>query len=92
MEEFVVYILYSAKGDRYYIGSTNDITYRLHQHNAGWVDSTKNFMPWEIKVCVRCSSLSEARKCEYRLKRYKRRDILEKMIKDKKFPWDFKRD
>ncbi|WP_131838622.1 GIY-YIG nuclease family protein [Acetobacteroides hydrogenigenes] len=35
MEAFWVYILYSAKLDRYYIGSTNNLARRLAEHERG---------------------------------------------------------
>jgi putative endonuclease len=30
---FPIYILYSEKADRYYIGQTSDIKKRMHDHN-----------------------------------------------------------
>ncbi len=36
-----VYILYSEKFDRYYIGQTQDFNERLSRHNSGHVPSTK---------------------------------------------------
>lgn len=86
-----VYILCSAKDGSYYIGSTDDIAQRLHQHNRGWVVATRYKIPYELATFIVCANLTEARKAEYRLKKYKRRDILEKVIQDKTFPWNFKR-
>jgi putative endonuclease len=88
MKNFGVYILESQKNGRYYIGSTDNIVRRICEHNLGKVASTRNFRPWKIKAFIECISLSEARRNEYRLKKYKRRDILEKMIIDKTFPWN----
>ena len=89
MKNFCVYILESQKNGKYYIGSTDDIDRRINQHNLGQVVSTRNTRPWRVKVFIKCVSLSDARKNEYRLKRYKRKDILEKVIKDKIFPWNY---
>lgn len=89
MKNFGVYILESEKSGRYYIGSTDDIVRRLNQHNLGSTPSTSKFRPWVLKVFIKCISLSEARVNEYRLKKYKRRDILDKVIKDKIFPWNY---
>ena len=90
MKRSGVYILQSLKNNRYYTGSTYDIENRLLQHNKGWVQATRNIGPLVLKVFIPCESLTEAKKSEYKLKKYKRRDILEKVIKDQTFPWDFK--
>lgn len=89
MKNFVVYILQSEKNGRYYVGSTYNIERRISEHNIGKVASTRNIKPWVVKVFVECNSITEARSNEYRLKKYKRRDILEKVIRDKIFPWDY---
>lgn len=89
MKKFCVYILESQKNKRYYVGSTDDVLRRLSDHNFGKVASTKNLRPWIIKAFVECSNLTEARSSEYRLKKYKRRDILDKVILDKIFPWNY---
>ncbi|MFW6249215.1 MAG: GIY-YIG nuclease family protein [Bacteroidota bacterium] len=31
---FIVYILYSKSKDKYYIGQTNDLERRFHEHNS----------------------------------------------------------
>jgi two-component system invasion response regulator UvrY len=46
---FYTYIIYSAKIDRYYIGSCEDIKLRLLQHNSGRNLSTKAGGHWELK-------------------------------------------
>jgi len=43
------YILYSSKIDRFYIGSCENMTVRIQQHNASRNKSTKTGVPWEIK-------------------------------------------
>jgi putative endonuclease len=89
MKNFCVYILESQKNNRYYVGSTDNINRRIYEHNIGKVVSTKNMRPWIVKVFIECDSLTKARSNEYRLKKYKRKDILEKVIKDKIFPWNY---
>jgi len=91
MKNFGVYILESQKNGRYYVGSTEDIDRRLRQHNAGSVLSTRNARPWILMVFVNCVNLTDARSSEYRLKKYKRKDILKKVIQDAVFPWDYKK-
>lgn len=89
MKNFGVYILESQKNYRYYIGSTDNISRRFDDHNFGKVASTRNLRPWIIKVFIVCKDLTEARSNEYRLKKYKRKDILNKVILDKTFPWNY---
>ncbi|WP_325450342.1 GIY-YIG nuclease family protein [Gelidibacter sp.] len=45
---FVVYILYSPKFDRFYVGMSSSFKDRLKSHNSGQVKSTKAFTPWEL--------------------------------------------
>ncbi|MDD2786150.1 MAG: GIY-YIG nuclease family protein [Patescibacteria group bacterium] len=77
-----VYILYSKTRDKYYIGSTIDIERRLCDHNYGNTASTKGGRPWICVFTMETSSLSEARALERRLKSYKSRVVIEKMINE----------
>ena len=86
---FCVYILQSVKNKRYYIGSTDNVSRRIDEHNAGYVQATRNTRPFQLRVVIECLTLTEARKSEQRLKKYKRKDILTKVIKDKMFPWEY---
>ena len=79
-----VYILESQKNKTYYIGSTNNLERRLDEHNSGKVKYTKNLRTLELKFFKKYDSLTEARKVEYKLKKLKRRDIIEKIIKEQK--------
>ncbi len=89
MKNFGVYILKSTKNNRYYVGSTDNIERRVKEHNLGRVTSTKLMIPWELKAFIQCESVSKSRANEFRLKKYKRRDILEKVIIDGVFPWEY---
>ena len=84
-----VYILQSLKNTRYYVGSTADKGKRLLEHNAGKVKATRLWCPFVMKAFISCSSITEAKRSELRLKRYKSRKVLEKVIKDLTFPWDY---
>ena len=79
-----VYILQSEKNNSYYIGSTCDIARRTKEHNSGSVTATKRLIPWKLKLFHKCASLTEAKRLEYKIKKLKRRDFLEKMISDGK--------
>lgn len=77
-----IYILYSSLRDKYYIGSTTDMQRRLLQHNSGHTSSTKGGRPWTCAFQSLDMSLVEARRIELKLKKWKSRVILEKIIHD----------
>lgn len=80
----VVYILKSLKNDRYYIGSTNDLTRRFSEHTNGRSKYTKNVLPLELLFSQEFDTLTDARKMERRLKNFKNKEIIERIIRDKK--------
>ena len=73
---YFVYILYSEKCDRYYIGYCADVMMRLQRHNAGMVTATRNCRPYLIKATRIFATEIEARKEELRLKKQKTENIL----------------
>jgi len=78
-----LYILKSDKTGKYYIGSSDNPQRRLEtQHNAGFVRSTKNGIPWKLIFKQEYVNLPMARKIEYKLKKLKSRVIIEKIIAD----------
>jgi putative endonuclease len=83
-----VYIIYSEVSDRYYVGSTCDWVRRLSEHNAGYVNSIKNGRPWVVKRLIPVDASVKVKSVEYKLKKYKRRDIIEKVVSDGIFPWE----
>ena len=42
------YILYSESIDKYYVGHTDDLNWRLERHNSGWGKFTKRGIPWTL--------------------------------------------
>lgn len=66
----------------YYIGSSVTPLERVCEHNSGKVTATRSKGPWVIRFTQLFSSVTEAREMEYRLKRLKRRDYIEEIIKD----------
>ena len=77
-----VYILQSLKDYRYYIGSTINLNNRLKHHLSGGTPSTKRFGGVELIFKQEYKTLKEARYIEKRLKKLKRKDYLDKIIKD----------
>lgn len=76
-----VYIL-ATKSGRYYIGSTSDIDKRLAHHLGGHTPSTKRLQARSLLLLQIYKTLAEARSVERKIKKLKRRDYIEKMIKD----------
>ena len=77
-----VYILQSEKNGTYYIGSTNDLKRRMNEHHIGHVPSTRYLRPLVLKYFKEIKSLAEARKVEFRLKKFKSRKIIEQIIEE----------
>jgi putative endonuclease len=46
--EFVVYILYSKKFNKTYVGFTSNLIGRIKSHNELGNDWTKSFRPWKV--------------------------------------------
>ena len=78
---FYVYILRSKFNNEYYIGSCNDIKKRLILHNRGLVPSTKRYIPWSIVYIEEYKDLTNARKRELKIKKWKSRFAIENLIK-----------
>lgn len=76
-----VYILKTESG-KYYIGSTSDLPRRLIQHLSGHTYSTKRMGKKELIFSQEYSSLEDARNVEFKLKKLKRRDYIEKILKE----------
>ena len=77
-----VYIIHSANNGRYYIGSTTDIERRFKQHQQGKHHSSKRFPNPQLVFKQQCDSIEIARRVERRLKSFKRKDYIEKIVKD----------
>ena len=65
---FTVYILWSDKLQKRYIGSCEDIKLRIKQHNNGESKFTKGGTPWILIYSEERNTNSEARKRELFLK------------------------
>ena len=76
-----VYILQNEKGN-YYIGSTTDIEKRIEHHQKGYTPSTSKMGKLKLVFSQKFETLSEIRYIEKRLKRLKRHDYIDKIVKD----------
>jgi putative endonuclease len=79
---YFIYIIYSKKLDRYYVGTTDDVEKRLVEHNSGFYSEafTVKGTPWELSLSFECESSEKAYGLEKFLKRMKSRVFLEKVI------------
>jgi len=84
-----VYILKSKTNSKYYVGATTNIVKRIKKHKSGQVYSTKRIGNLELVFKQKFKSLSQARKVEFWIKSYKKRNLISKIIKDGKIKKEF---
>ena len=65
---------------KYYVGSTENINQRMHQHGNGHTQTTRNMLHPEIVFKQEFESIGIARKIERKIKALKRKDYIEKII------------
>ncbi|PCE64812.1 GIY-YIG nuclease family protein [Sediminicola luteus] len=58
--EYVVYILFSEKLNKYYVGYTNDLSERIERHNTSRSKYTSRGIPWKLLKVYPCKDRSEA--------------------------------
>ena len=75
-----LYILYSEKLKKYYIGACTDLERRIYEHNIGHSKFTSLGMPWILKYKEEFESLQLAKKRELEIKRKKSRRFIEFLI------------
>lgn len=83
---YAVYILYSSRLDRYYIGSTADVAGRLRRHNSNSQGFTRAGRPWKLVFSEAYENKSYAEAREKQLKRWKNRARIEDLIKKNQEP------
>ena len=79
-----VYILKSKTSGKYYIGSSSNLERRLKQHRRGHTHTTKRIGDWELVFFQDVATLEMARKAERRIKTWKRKDYIDKIVEDGK--------
>ncbi len=83
-----VYIL-RLSNDKFYIGSTTNISQRIIDHSSGKSTFTKKFLPIKLEFFQEFPDITSANKMEKYLKKLKSRKIIEKVINSQslKFDW-----
>ena len=72
---YTVYILFSNRHRKIYIGYTSNLINRFHSHNElNRKDWTHNFRPWVVIYCEYFNNREEAKKREKQLKGAKGRE------------------
>lgn len=79
-----VNILQFNKTGRFYGGSTDNLSRRIRQHRSGTTQSTKRLGEFKLVFKQEFDDLSMARKAKRIIKSWKRRDFIEKIIRDGK--------
>ena len=83
---FYVYIIYSQKLDKFYIGYTTNIQMRIHQyHNQGRSKFTSRGIPWEFCYSESFETESEAIRREKQIKLMKSRKYILNLIEQSQF-------
>ena len=80
-----VYILFSRKMDRYYIGLTTvPVKTRLEKHRTAHYGKsyTSQATDWEIVMTIACNSFSQARKMELYIKGRKSRGYISRLVEE----------
>ena len=86
-----IYILYSEKLNKYYVGSCVNLERRLYEHNIGHSKFTSLGIPWKIVYTEELETEQWARKRELDIKKKKSRKYIEDLIEKAEHP-DFNQD
>lgn len=81
---FYLYILHSAKLDKFYIGSTSNLEARLQKHLSNHKGYTSRTKDWEIMYSEKFESKIEAEKREKQIKNWKSKQMIIKLIAQNK--------
>ncbi len=80
--DYCVYILHSAKLNRFYIGYTSDFETRIEFHkNAAAHKYTSNASDWIVFLKILCKSKSQGLKIERHIKKMKSTRYIENLLK-----------
>ena len=77
---YCVYVLYSVKIDKFYVGYTKDIDKRLKHHNLGLNRWSRRGIPWKLVYLERYNIKKEAIRRERFLKTGKGREFVKARV------------
>ena len=80
---FSVYILWSDKLQKFYIGQTSNLEDRIYRHNHGYEKYTSKGMPWTLIWSTQKKSRQEAMTLERKLKNYTQKRLRDFISKNK---------
>jgi putative endonuclease len=79
---FGTYILYSATGDRHYVGQASGFRERAKQHLEAATQSSKCFDDWMLVFFEQADTLQRAMALERQIKKTKSRKSIARYIQD----------
>jgi putative endonuclease len=84
---FSVYIIYSPSLQRFYTGTTDDVTKRMDEHNSNkYLDSfTSKGIPWELFFQIECKTSDQAYKLEKFIKKMKSSIFIRRLKNEAEF-------
>jgi putative endonuclease len=77
-----VYIIFSKKLDKFYIGESKNPEERTIQHNESFFSNswTSKTNDWELQTVIQFDNIANARKAELFIKKMKSIDFIKKLI------------
>ncbi|MFH1910039.1 MAG: GIY-YIG nuclease family protein [bacterium] len=81
--KYYLYINKRLKSNQYYIGISANPAKRLKEHNSGKVKATKYKRPYKTVFIQAYASKDKAMSVERKIKSWKRKDFIEKIIREK---------
>ncbi len=78
---YTVYILFSEKINKYYIGQTKDLENRLKEHNNGETNFMRGGKPWILVWSIIVASRVEAVQLEKKIKSRGAKRYLEELAR-----------
>ncbi|WP_370871209.1 GIY-YIG nuclease family protein [Algoriphagus sp.] len=78
-----LYILYSKKLNKYYVGACKELERRVYEHNVGHSKFTSTGIPWELAYKEEYPDLVLAKRRELAIKKRKSRVYIESLMSNK---------
>ncbi|WP_111613217.1 GIY-YIG nuclease family protein [Algoriphagus yeomjeoni] len=75
-----LYILFSEKLNKYYVGACKELERRLYEHNIGHSRFTSTGIPWRVVYKEAFEDLPSAKRRESQIKKMKSRKYIEALV------------